>query len=785
MRLPGLILGSPQWMAVAIGLAGLATLGLLWSYVRTDAKRSVRIAAAALKALGFAALAISLLEPLLTGTKPRRGANAFVILADNSQSLQIRDGNGTLTNGDWMRGLLSGESEWKTRLGQDYDVRNYIFDTHLRAAEGFDGLTFDGTGSAIGTSLDALAKRFRGLPLAGVLIFSDGNRTDLNDIDVSSLPPIYPIIPPSAGVSRDVGVNQISINQTNFESAPVVLRADISTVGLGRQSVVAELIDESGKQIERQTLAAVTDGKPLSFRFQFRPEHRGVSFYRVEAFPAGDEQKTGQDGKEQRSTEQTVANNSRLVVVDQGGGPFRVLYVSGRPNWEFKFLRRAVEEDKDIELVGLVRIARRKPKFDFRQARSQPRNSLFDGFDHPDSEMAEQPDQPVLIRLGTLDGAELRDGFPKAADELYRYHGIIIDDLEASFFTPDQQALLRSFVSQRGGGLLMLGGPDSFADGKYDRTPVGELLPVYLNRPSTFELDGDYRLVLTREGWLQPWVRLRKTEDEEKQRLAGMSAFQTLSQSGNVKPGAVVLSEVQDNDGKLAPALVAHSYGRGHVAALLIGDLWRWEMGRENQGEDDFDRSWRQTVRWLVGDVPNRVEVAVRPKPDSGTAALRLVASLRDAEYRPLDNGRVSFRIKLPNGEEVTLDAEPDEGAAGAYAATFVPRLPGAYRFKATAAAPDGSLIGEREAGWVAQPVADEFVRLQVNREFLGAIAAKTRGEIVDGDRLPAFVASLSNRSAPITEPWTSPLWQQPLYFLIAIGCLLGEWGLRRVNGLP
>ena len=35
-----------------------------------------------------------------------------------------------------------------------------------------------------------------------------------------------------------------------------------------------------------------------------------------------------------------------------------------------------------------------------------------------------------------------------------------------------------------------------------------------------------------------------------------------------------------------------------------------------------------------------------------------------------------------------------------------------------------------------------------------------------------------------ITEPWTSPLWHQPFYFLIAIGCLLGEWGLRRVNGL-
>ena len=59
---------------------------------------------------------------------------------------------------------------------------------------------------------------------------------------------------------------------------------------------------------------------------------------------------------------------------------------------------------------------------------------------------------------------ELRDGFPKTADELYRYHAIVLDDLEAGFFTPDQLTLLRNFVSQRGGGLLMLGGPDSFVE---------------------------------------------------------------------------------------------------------------------------------------------------------------------------------------------------------------------------------------------------------------------------------------------------------------------------------
>ena len=409
-------------------------------------------------------------------------------------------------------------------------------------------LTFDGTGTSLAASLGALAKRFRGLPLAGVLLFTDGNRTDVGDVDWSGLPPIYPVVPPSGGVAKDVGVSQISVSQTNFESAPAVIRADVMAVGFQGKPIVAIVADEAGKEVERQQMLAAGDGKPLNFRFQFRPERKGVNFYQGPCVRRLGRDRTPEqaDGADAATGEQTLANNSRLVVIDQGGGPYRVLYVSGRPNWEFKFLRRALEEDDQLELAGLVRIARRQPKFDFRSQRTQSTSPLFDGFDHPDAETAERSDQPVLIRLGNkLDGVELRDGFPKTADELYRYHAIVLDDLEASIFHAGPARSRRgTFVSQRGGGLLMLGGPDSFASGKYDRTPVGELLPVYLNRPEPAQDEQEYRLVLTREGWLQPWVRLRKTEDEERQRLDAMTPFQTLSRVGEIKPGAVVLAEV-------------------------------------------------------------------------------------------------------------------------------------------------------------------------------------------------------------------------------------------------
>ena len=702
MTMPSLIWGSPQWMAGACALMIAAVGALLWSYGRARTKRSVRIACAVLKAIGFTALAVSLLEPLLSGVRPRRGANSFVILADNSQSLQIKDKSSAQTRGEWVRDLLRPESAWKTRLGQDFDVRSYLFDSHLRAVDDFDALAFDGSGSSLTTSLAALARRFRGLPLAGVLLVTDGNRTDTGDIDWSLLPPIYPVAPPSRGVAKDVGVSSVSISQTNFESAPVVIRADVSAVGFRGETIVAAVLDEKDNQVERLEAKASGDGKPISFRFQFRPEKRGVNFYRVQAFPASEE-KQGEPGATGSATsEQTLANNSRLVVVDQGYGPYRVLYVCGRPNWEFKFLRRAISEDEQVQLVGLVRIAKRQPKFDFQAAGDRSTSPLFTGFDDADSETTERSDQPVLVRLGTLDDVELRDGFPKAAEQLYQYHAIILDDLEAAFFTPDQLALIRNFVSQRGGGLLMLGGAESFAEGKYDRTAVGELLPVYLSRAAVTQATPAYRLALTREGWLQPWVRTRKTEEDERQRLAAMPAFNTVNRVANIKPGATILSEVVDPAGDVAPALVAQPFGKGHVAAMMIGDLWRWGIRREIPTESDLDRSWRQTVRWLVGDVPGRVEVAVRPKADSSSPAVELTARVRDAEYRALDNAKVAFKITLPGGDALTLDAEPDGREAGTYAATYVTRQPGAYRVMASATAPDGSAVGEREAGQAA-----------------------------------------------------------------------------------
>jgi hypothetical protein len=278
---------------------------------------------------------------------------------------------------------------------------------------------------------------------------------------------------------------------------------------------------------------------------------------------------------------------------------------------------------------------------------------------------------------------------------------------------------------------------------------------------------------------------LRTTEHDEQQRLGAMPGFLSLNQLERAKPGASVLAQVRSAAGALAPALVVQQFGRGRTAAMLVGDLWRWNMRRADPTQSDLEKAWRQTARWLVSDVPARVEVETHRVPGGALAATQIVVRARDAQFEPLDNATVTLHVKTADGRDIELAAESSERTPGQYEAAFAPRESGMYRAVVAAKAADGSEVGRRETGWSVEPQTEELKTLTVNRTVLGEIAAATGGELVSADDLDDFVSSLPNRKIPIVETWTYPLWHQWPVFFAAIGCLIGEWALRRWKGMP
>lgn len=807
-----IVFNSRSWLPPVLMLIVGIGAALIWAGHRSEVPARIRLGCGLLKSAGVLTLALCLLEPLLVGQRARPGANVFAIVADNSQSLQIKDAGRPQSRGELLRQeLTKDESGWQATLAENFQVRRYSFDSRLQDLRDFGELNFDGRASALINSLRTGAELWRGQPVAGVLLFTDGNATDISP-DLPGLegcPPIYPVVLGEDAELPDVSVDKMTVSQTAFEDAPVTVQAEVGAHGFGGSKVSARLIEVATsaaswatnqssagetKIVAEQQQLANADNSSLNFRFQIQPDKPGLHFYELDT-RVQDEA----NSPAAQSREATLVNNRRIAVVDRGQEPFRILYVGGRPNWEFKFLNRALEDDPQVKMVSLLRIAKREPKFNFKSRDGESSNPLFRGFGDTNSEDVERYDQPVLIRLNTKDEFELRGGFPKTAEELFRYHAVIIGDMESDFFTHDQMVLLQQFVSERGGGLLMLGGAESFREGKYAETVIGSMLPVYLDQTVVAKASDQWKLTLTREGWLQPWTRLRATEADEKTRLDSVPAFEVLNSVRGVKPGASVLATVSDGDNNHYPALVVQRFGAGRTAAVLVGDMWRWGMHDESM-QKDLAKSWRQLVRWLVSDVPARV--AVNPEPSAGgdSAEVRLVVSAKDETFKPVDNATVQLTIRpvalfdpgaaselsktaATNYIQLTADASPNR--PGTYEATYIAHDAGAYLVEAHVTQADGQVVGQASAGWASDPSAEEFRSLKPNRAFLETLAKRTGGEVLKMDGLKSFVSHLPERHAPVTEPWSEPLWQKPSIFLFAFACFVVEWGVRRWKGLP
>jgi len=804
--LAAILFSNRAWLAPILGGVVILAIATVWSWRRSAAEGWVRIVCGLLKLTGIAALALCLLDPLWIGERARPGANIFGIIADNSQSLKMKDAGETHSRGEVVREqLIGGAKGWRSTLDENFQVRRYTFDSRLQNTRDFAELNFEGRASSLGGALRTAAEYWRGQPVAGVLLFTDGNATDIG-ADLPALdgcPPIYPVVMGNDLPIQDVSLNKVGVSQTAFEDAPVTVQAEVNANGFDGSQITTRLIEVATSAVNtndsktngalritsttnvvaQTTQRAGGSESTLNFRFQIHPENAGLHFYQVEA-RAADESASGQ------SREATLANNRRMIVVDRGQEPFRVLYVSGRPNWEYKFLNRAILEDSQVQMVALIRVARREPKFEFKGHEGESSNPLFRGFGTNEEDTARY-DQPVLIRLNTKDEFELRGGFPKTAEELYRYQAVIIGDTEAEFFTHDQTALLQRFVSERGGGFLMLGGAESFREGNYSGTPIASLLPVYLDRPVAAKLPGEFKLTLTREGWLQPWTRMRPVENEEQTRLEAMPNFQVLNPLREIKPGASVLATVSDANGETYPALAVQRFGLGRSAALMIGDMWNWGLHDEEM-QKDLAKAWRQMIRWLVSDVPPRISVTAEAAPGGDTSEFRLTVKVHDEEFKPLDNASVRLTIRQVGTDStvntqnyVQLTADPSAGDPGTYTATYVARETGAYSVEASVTEAGGKIAGRAATGWTSDPAAEEFRSLKPNRALLQSLAKKTGGELVPLADLEKFVRKLPERRSPVMETWSQPLWHKPLVLLFALACFVAEWGLRRWKGMP
>lgn len=735
-----LVLALPAWQFALLPLALALLAFLLLGYIgqRGRSRPADRIAIASLRALALTLALFSLSQPALEVRSPTAQPGVVGVLIDNSMSMRIDD-RGAGTRADFVRAQFDGErGELLRALARRYSPRLFAFGADTRELEDGSGLRFDAGASdlpgALGDALDRLA----GDPLAGLIVISDGAIDAPARLDDALLElraagiPVHTIGVGEPQFARDIEISRVELPPRVLAGSRIV--AEVTLRQRGYDGLPLELIvEDDSKILHKQPVELLPGSQRLRVPLDTDEDGARRLRFSIAAQPG----------------ELLVANNTREAVVAIDPRRMRILYFEGEPRFEMKFVRRAVAGDDQLRLRGLIRTADAK-----------------------------------YYRVGIESERELEGGFPSTRDELFAYDALVLGSVDSSLLSREQQDLIVDFVSERGGGLLLLGGRRALAEGGYHDSILQQLLPVVLAELPSPEFARRVRVEPTAAGWSHPALLLDADVAASIERWRSLPALTVVNPIREIKPGATLLLEGYA-DARDAPfvVLAGQRYGRGKVVVFAVQNSWLWQMHHTIEVDDrSHERLWRQLLRWLVDTVPQRLELSLSESTIAAGGRLRLRAELLDAGGENATPAPTA-RIIAPDGGERVLPMAPHPVAPRVYIAELAVDDPGDYLVHAEIET-EAAFIDSREARFHVSRAGNEFHQAEMNPELLRRIAAATGGEFhraADAERVVAALGASEYGSRALVR---LELWDMPILFVLLVVLLGAEWVYRRQRGL-
>jgi hypothetical protein len=489
------LLGAwPTWMlslSIAVVSAAMALIILAKLPPGGFGSRKLRAAGIWLLQSTLAAVVLLLLwQPAITIAELKPQQDIIVFLVDDSKSMALSE-NGTTRQAqaiDALRGgVLAGiETRFQTRL--------YRFDSRLTRIADLKELHATAPATRIGDSLKQLAGETQELPVGAIILLTDG-ADNAGGIDAETIAalrsrhiPVHAIGFGAEHATRDVEIDDAVIAPRAMADSRLAAVIRLHQYGYGGRK--AKIVVRDGTSVlASRDVTLEPDGAAQSETLLFN----------VGAAAA----KAIQFSIEPLQGEESVANNGVSRIVNVESDKRRVLYVEGEPRWEYKFVRRAEESDRIVQLISMLRTTENK-----------------------------------IYRQGIQDPKELSEGFPTRAEGLFAYQALVIGSVEATYFTPAQRELIREFVDRRGGGLLLLAGRFSLADGGWGVSNLADLLPVVLpDAKGTFHVE-PATVELAPAGVDNYITRLVDDSAANARRWKSLPYLMDFQEPGTPKPGA-------------------------------------------------------------------------------------------------------------------------------------------------------------------------------------------------------------------------------------------------------
>ena len=738
---------SPWPTMVVLGaVAALAVPAILtYGAARGDTRPVDRMVMAGLRLGVVAVLVFILFQPILVLTSVVPQRNFVGILIDDSQSMRITGDDG-LPRSAFIHSTFGSEgSELMSALSEKFSLRFFRFSRETSRLGDVSELEYLGTATDLGEAMVRVQEELAGVPLSGLVVLSDGAHNSGKPLAESLLPlqaanvPVYTVGLGDEALSPDVQVSRVEIQRTVLVGTSLVVDVIVSHRGYSGRTVPL-IVEDGGQVIASEDVTLGGDGEPVVARVRLEVTQSGPRLLRFRV-PV-------QNG------EPVEQNNLREVLLDIVDESEKILYFEGEPRWEVKFVRRAVAEDENLQVVVLQRTAASK-----------------------------------FLRLDVDDADELAAGFPKTREELFRYRGLILGSVEASFFTHDQLNMIADFVSQRGGGLLLLGGRNSFAQGGYEGTPVAEALPVFLDDERNTGGGPYFEELLvspTRTGLTHPATQLGEDDSEGIRELwESLPAVTTLNPISRLKPGATgLLTGGSDQDRSRQVVLAYHRYGRGKVIVLPIQDTWIWQMHADVTLEDQTHETfWRQLLRWLIDGVPDPVAAQSESEVVEPGQVVNLSVEVGDSAYLEVNDGSVVATVLSPAGDSVTIPLDWAVDEDGRYDGTFTTAEAGLYEVSVRASR-GADTLGTAVMFVNAAPSTAEYFDASMRGTTLRRVAEETGGRFYTPETVADLPEDISLTGAGVTLTEERDLWDMPILLLFLLGLMGAEWGYRRTRGL-
>lgn len=749
----GFLQGNQQvlmWVLIALGIAAL--FAVVYFTTNAFASTRARSLSLSLRITALALLMLPLLEPVLIMPDVIPDDNFVAVVVDASESMRIQDETAGVERLARANELLFDEAGIIPGLEEVFNVRYYTFDDRTERIDSVQHTSASGEATNIAQALERVISDFNGVPLSGVVLMTDGGD---NSTEV-------PLNQAEQLRAMNVPLHIVGLGQESFAQEREILEASASrsveeTTG-AEIEVKVRSWDEAPAPVtfglylgEDRVFSATKTikggGKIDQFAFFFEPESQRADEYVLKIDEAPDELNT--------------ENNAVSVLIDTRKDTLGVLLLEGSLRPEFKFLKRALEDDQVIDVAS---VSRTGPAQFYRQVSRNPE--------------------------------ALAGGFPSSVEALYGYKAVILGDIEASAFSLDQLQMLEAFVRKRGGGFMMLGGLNSFAEGDYFNTSVADMLPLAIDpgrrnvvppvfsNPEASPAEQGFKFVPTAVGLESPILKLSSETDANFSLWNEMPGLTSINYLGRVKPGAVILAEKGSDDfGATEPLLAVQRYGKGRSAALSTASTWRWQMHLPHE-DRRHERFWRQMIRWLVASAPDPVSVDIGNARIAPGDEVPIAVDVYDSLYNPVSGAVVRAYITDPFGGFQEIELQEDLSEEGAYLAAFVPEALGVYRLDVEAETTDGSLYS-KPTSFLTQPSGREYRDATLKSAFLNRLASASGGAYYTSSDVSAIPANLRNRRTSTSIYRSEYLWDMPVLWLLVLGLLSAEWIYRRRKGMP